>query len=465
MPCSNALRVVPEANDTDSRPVARRAPAPLRVAYFDASLRDDTGHQANACRHISRELRARGCEVDVFASLQIQKDLAGELGATPCFLLRPYEQLRAISLVDSFIQRLSFGQDLRSAWPAGRHPFVYFNSVLAPQFAAIGKWLAAFPAGEAPVTAIEFGAPSGAGTAGWFAQFPAQYRKASRYFRALEPGRVLLFTFDPAASSEYSELLGLPVAALPPVHRALGPARLRTPDKDGRITVSFLGQQREEKGVKLLPGIVRGLRKAGCNVRILVHDGEPAERAVIRTLKELADKDPSIEFLHRPADPSMWQALLDRTDLLVLPYDPDRYRASYSAVAIEAVSAGIPMVVPRGTSMEALAIEYQNQATSFDAWDADAVCRATLRAVAAFESLSVLAFSGAGVWAERNGARRFADRLLEFAAIAHRPSHPSSHTGRPVSRLEKSALNWLLAARSWSRRILLLLLQPFRPSS
>jgi len=465
MPCSNALRVVPEANDKDSRPVARRAPAPLRIAYFDASLRDDTGHQANACRHITRELGARGCQVDVFASLHIQKDLAGELGATPCFLLRPYEQLRAISLIDSFIQRLSFNQDLRSAWPSGRHPFVYFNSVLAPQFAAIGKWLAAFPAGEAPIAAIEFGAPSGAGTAGWFAQFPAQYRKASRVFRALEPGRILLFTFDPAASSEYSQLLGLPVAALPAVHKASGPLRMRAWDADGRITVGFLGQQREEKGVSLIPGIVRGLRAAGCNARILVHDGEPSDRPILRQLREMAESDPLVEFLHRPADPAMWQALLGGTDLVVLPYEPNRYKASYSAIAIEAVSAGIPMVVPRGTTMESLASQYQGRATAFEAWEADAVCEAILRAVDRFEHLSALAFAGAAAWEERNGAERFADRLLAFAAHSAAPLPRAGHAVAPVSRFEKGALQCLLVARAWSRRILLFLLRPFRQSS
>ncbi len=456
---------MPEANDTDSRPVARRESASFRIAYFDASLRDHTGHQANACRHIAKELRERGFQVDIFASIEIENELASELGATPCFRLRPYEQSKAFRLIDSFAQALSFGHDVRSAWRTGPYTFVYFNSVLAPQFAAIGKWLAAFPGGEAPLAAIEFGAPSGASTAGWFAQFPSQYREASRTFRLLAPGRLLLFTFDPAASAEYSGLLGLPVAALPAVHSAEGPLRLRSRSADGRITIGFLGQQREEKGANLLPAIVRGLRKAGCDDRILIHDGEPAERLFTRKAREIAGKDPLIEFLHQPANPSQWQDLLRRTDLLVLPYEPKRYGSSYSAVAIEAVSAGIPMVVPRGATMESLAIEYQGRATSFDSWDADAVCQAALRALASFDNLSALAFSGAGAWEKRNGARRFADRLLEFAANTAVPLPHFSHSVPPVSRLEKLVLDALLLGRVWARRILRFLFRIHRPSS
>lgn len=234
---------------------------------------------------------------------------------------------------------------------------------------------------------------------------------------------------------------------------------------DGRMTVGFLGHQRAEKGVNLLPDIVRGLRQAGCNAQILIHDGNPADRPIIRKTREVADKDPLIRFLHQPANPSMWQDLLDRTDLLVLPYEPNRYRASYSALAVEAVSAGIPMVVPDGTTMESLAIEYQGRATTFDSWQADAVCQAVLRAVASFESLSALAFSGAGVWEKRNGAKRFADRLLGFAANPAVPVPLFSHSVLPGSRLQKGVLEALLLARGWAQRILLFLLRAYRRAS
>ena len=422
-----------------------------RIGYFDASLRDDIGHQSNACRHITRELRRRGIPVDIFASVQLDKSLADELQATPWFQLRPYEQSWAFGGIDRFLQAWSFDQDLRTAWIAGRYPFLYFNSVLAPQFSAIGKWLATFPYGQTPLVAIEFGAPSGASTAGWFRRFASQYRAAGRHFRALDSSRLLLFTFDAASSAEYSELLGHSVAVLPPVHTAAGPLRLRKRAEDGAITLGFLGQQRAEKGFNLLPEIVLGLHTAGCNARILIHDGDPAERPMTRQLTELAKQYPHVEFLRGPANPPRWQELLDRTDVIILPYEPNRYRASYSAVAVEAVGAGIPMVVPAGTTLESLANEYQGRATSFDVWTAGAVCDAILRAVASFEELSVAAFTGAGVWENRNGAKPFVDRLLAFAA---NQSLPVSHSIPPVSLFKRGTRNALLTARACGKRVM-----------
>jgi hypothetical protein len=453
---------VPEPTGAGARPFGRSEPDRLRIAYFDASLRHHTGHQANACRQIVGELRTRGFPVDVYASVEIGRALAGELAARPCFRLLPYDQSKGFRFVDAFAHALSFGHDLRSAWCEGKYPFVVFNSVLAPQFEAIGKWLSSFPAGEAPRAAIEFGAPSGASTDGWFAQFAPRYRKASRPFRALAADRLLLFTFDRAASAEYAGLLELPVATLPSVHAATGSLRRRARRADGLLTIGFLGQQREEKGADLLAGIVRGLRAAGCGERILLHDGEPAERPLSRTLRNLAAQDSLVRYLHQPADPALWQELLSSTDLLVLPYEPKRYGASYSAVAVEAVSAGIPMVVPSGTTMESLAKEYQGRAAVFDSWTAGAVCAAIQRAIASFDELAAAAHAGAGSWQERNGAARFADRLLAFATDPATPLPRMGASAPTVSGLERGAVRALLFARGCARQMLRLLQRAYR---
>lgn len=458
------LQAVPEEQAADSRTEAREGRAPFRIGYFDASLVGNTGHQANACRHITRELLARDVPVDTFASLSVTTELAAELPAEPWFRLRPYEHSRMFSRIDFSIQAMSFGQDLRAAWSRRRYPLLYFNSVLAPQFAAIGNWLGTFQPGKAPAVAIEFGAPSGASSEGWFKQFAAQYRAAAGRFHALEQRRVLLFSFDAAASAEYAELLGLPVAVLPPVHSAGELLRRRTRAEDGRITLGFLGQQREEKGYNLLPAITQSLRRKNCGVRILVHDGDVAERAATRRIRELAANDPLVEFHHRSADPAMWRELMDRTDLIVLPYEPNRYRASYSAVAVEAVSAGIPMVVPCGTTMESLALEYQGGATSFEQWEPEAVCQGIRQAVASFETLSDLAHSGAAAWARRNGVKPFVDRLLAFGNDATTPLPQFADPPARTSILEKASLNSLLAARTLGQRVVHALLGAERNS-
>lgn len=391
--------------------------------------------------------------VDVFASRQIDRELAVELNAKPCFRLLPYEQSRAFGRIDALIQTFGFAQDLRRAWAARCYPFCYVNSVLAPQFAAIGNWLTGFPEASRPWVAIEFGAPSGAGTDGWFARFADQYRAAASDFHSLDSSRLLLFSFDAAASFDYAQLLELPVAVLPPVHCASGPLRLRRRDPDQGLTLGFLGQQRTEKGAELLCEIIEQVLDEVPSLRVLVHDGDASERPITIELKRVAARNAQVEFVHRPAGPGLWAELLDRTDLMVLPYEPDRYRASYSAVAVEAVSAGIPLVVPRGTTLETLAREYQGRAVCFEGWEASSVSLAILTAVDEFESLAESANGGAAVWNARNGAGRFIDRLLEFFPHPSLNGTPAFGQGPGVSEIEVRSLDAILAVREIARQV------------
>lgn len=422
------------------------------IAYFDASLRNDTGHQANACRQIRGELVRRGCSVDVFASRHVEPDLSRELSAIPHFRLLPYEQSAAFGRIDAAVQQAGFAQDIRRAWSARRYGLAYFNSVLAPQLFAIIKWLEAFPAKTLPATAIEFGAPSGASSGGWFGRFAPLYQKAGRRLRGLDRGRPLLFTFDEAASAEYSRLFGLPVAVMPAVHAVSGPVRRRRRRDDGSLTLGFLGQQRTEKGVNLLPEIIGEMRRSDPSLRFLIHDGDGSDRPISRRLRQLADADSAIEFVHQPADPALWRDLLDRVDLLVLPYDPARYQGSYSAIAVEAVGAGIPMVVPRGTTMQGMAASYQSRTVVFDSWTAPAVCIAICQAVAEFDVLASAAHDATSRWAARNGAAAFVDQLLKSFASSMPPAESAS-AGPEVSPLELNMLDALIAARELGKRV------------
>lgn len=232
--------------------------------------------------------------------------------------------------------------------------------------------------------------------------------------------RPLLFTFDAAASATYTGLLQLPVVTMPAVHAQGKAPRLRQ-RRDGRLTVSFLGHQRREKGYLLVPEIARRLLARAAPVRILVHNSDPEGDPTSRELEAMAKSSPDIVFEHAPGDAAYWQSLLERSDLIALPYEPARYRASYSAIAVEAVSAGVPMVVPSGTTMEALALAYQAGATAFAGWDPLGVADAVERAASNFESLAQMSLSAASRWIEANGAQRFVDRLLELLPAEAKP--------------------------------------------
>jgi len=404
-----------------------------RVCYIDAGIRDNAGHHTSACRHFAGEFRRRGIAVHPFGNRDLDVMVVRELQAEPLFRHYPYNRLRGGPHFSYLIERSSFLFDLRSAWRRGPYDLVFVHSVMAAQLAAIALWLRDFDASKMQTVVIGFDLPSGRNLSAAAAEGETRlrwnyhtsfYPKAAKLFRSEYLGRILLFTFDEVITSEYSDLLNLPVQTMPTIHIGLREPRLRKRDLSGLINVAFLGYQRFEKGYHLIPHVVRELLERRLPVQLLIHNSAPGDSSVAQDLRRLAANNKNIALIEEPGDQSRWQDLLDTSDLVVLPYEPSRYRESGSGVATEAVSCGIPMVVPRGTTMETLAANYQGGAITFSHWGAKDIADAIEKAVLRFEILAAKAESGASVWRRNNGVELFVDRLLGLTGSDNRLSCP-----------------------------------------
>jgi glycosyltransferase involved in cell wall biosynthesis len=405
----------------------------LRICYIDAGLRGNTGHYANSCRHITGALRKMGHQVDAFAHRTLPPDLAREIPATPYLRNDPYAPVVPFNTrLSHKLAQASFLNDLGQIWRGGPYDIIYINSVLAPELAGIVAWLKKFPPQNAPFVAAEFGGPSGLNLSQtsaahrFFMKHTAFYARAIRTLPSPHAQNLLLFTFDPLASAEYASLLGRAVLTMPAIHTGLHAPRPRATPPDGQPVVAFLGHQRDEKGYFLVPGIIRHLRESGTPARFLVHNGAPEACETDRILAAMANDDAWLSFEHRPADQLYWQAILDRADLIVLPYEPQRYAASYSAVAYEAASDAIPMVAPAATTMAALGETYETGMVTFAAWDAPSIAAAVRRALVDFDALAGQALSGAAAWRAANGPAAFVDRLLAARPATQPPSGHSN---------------------------------------
>jgi glycosyltransferase involved in cell wall biosynthesis len=394
----------------------------ISVCYIDAGIRDNAGHHTNACRHFVGEFRRRGIAVYPFGNHDLDVRLGVELRVKPLFRHYPYNRLRGGPYLSYLVERASFLFDLRTAWRRGPYDIVFVHSVMSAQLAAIALWQRDLNPKEMPLVVIGFDLPTGrkldAALEGekryqwnYHTRF---YPKAAKLFRKKYLARTVFFTFDPVITSDYAEMLNLPVQTMPTVHVGAKEPRLRGRDRFGLINVAFLGYQRPEKGYHLIPDVVRGLFERQVPVKILIHNSAPGDNPISKELRALAGTQRNVVLIEEPGDQSRWQDLLDGADLVVLPYEPSRYRESGSGVATEAVSSGIPMVVPFGTTMETLAMNYQGCATTFSHWRTKDVTDAIERAVLGFENLAREAEAGALVWRRKNGAEVFVDRLLEL---------------------------------------------------
>lgn len=225
------------------------------ICYIDAAIRDNTGHHANACQHFVGEFRRRGFVVDAYGNCSLDPKVGRELRVEPLFRHYPYYRLLRRNNYFSYLtERSSFLFDLKSAWKQGTYNIAFFHCVMPAQLSAVALWLREFSTAEMPFVVIGFDVPSGSKlNDGWSYQAPF-YRKAGGLFRVKYLARMLLFTFDPAITHDYGELLNLPVQTMPSVHASLHQPRLRQRDTNGLINVAFLGHQRLEKGYHLNPG-------------------------------------------------------------------------------------------------------------------------------------------------------------------------------------------------------------------
>jgi glycosyltransferase involved in cell wall biosynthesis len=125
------------------------------------------------------------------------------------------------------------------------------------------------------------------------------------------------------------------------------------------LTVSYLGDAREEKGFHLLPKLIKDLRAADLGegrVRFRIQVNLPRIGTTARVLRAKNNltkrKGLGLELLEGPFDSNKYHELIASSDIILVPYYAKSYRARSSGIFAEALAAGVPTIYPRGTWME-----------------------------------------------------------------------------------------------------------------
>jgi hypothetical protein len=399
----------------------------MHVIYADPGLVSEVGHHANSCRVITAALRERGHAVTVAGAQGLQPELAEELGARPHFRLNTYwlNDGDAVAgwLSAFFTSANATAEDFARLGPFGHDTLLFVNSVMPAQLMAIRSFLMGLPDAQRPHVFAELGTGPGLDfieDAAGSRFVPRDTRvdaRATLYrfvgqqlaTRPLEP--LTIVTFDRSSSELYSALLLQTVRTLPVPRSTTAPLRNRGGARP--LTIGVLGHQRGEKGYQFVPAIVQLMLRLRDDVVFLVHNAAPDYMsAVQQEMRVLAAADRRIMLDERPAGPEHWQANLDRCDLILCPYLPAQFRAAYSAVACEAISNAIPLVVPANTSMSRLVAEFGGTGTEFSDASPGGITVALAEAVERIEELSAIAMVAALRWQATMGAGPMVDAML-----------------------------------------------------
>lgn len=378
----------------------------MRVYLCDPGLLNETGHHASLNGVIAAEFRRRDIEVRLLAHQRINPDLAQSLEAEPLFSIYPYEK-RFVDPLTGWLENFLTGAaaiaaDLRRL-DCGPGDLMLWHSTYDHQLLGIADWLRGHSA--PPVVAMLFGSDAGLTRDGTPKSAPTTlFRYAVKQLP--DNGRVFLAAQDEAPARNHQILFDRHVAVFPCPYD--GKSRYR---RRGQV-LGFVGHQRVDKGLHLIPAIARALLSpVGRDLRLLVHNSgmnpdftEPAD--ILRGLGALV--------LHQSISAREWEDVLDTCDALIVPYDPDSGAAHHSSIVTEAVSHGIPLVVPAATGVADFAHRWGAGFETFDAWTPDSIAAATFRLLDRFAEHAASSYLAAQRWQTSQGVAAFADHLLSL---------------------------------------------------
>lgn len=196
------------------------------------------------------------------------------------------------------------------------------------------------------------------------------------------------------------------------------------------LTVTYLGAAREEKGFCWLPDIVRRVRAqvapgrvrffVQCSPQVLGYT--PATQRALDELRSMESSD--LELCDQPLGSAEYLARLRSSDVVLMPYQPDRYRVRGSGIAVEAVASGCVILSTPGTFPAYVGAECACTADT-----AQGFAHALLDVLAARDSWRQRASERAGRYLSEHSALRYVERLVTAGTWSPGAGQPGSGNG------------------------------------
>ncbi len=402
----------------------------MRLFIIENGLINKVGHHFNEALGFQREARARGIETRLYVHRRAEDEVILPLGARAVFPNRPYAKRSKDPLsgpLEDF-NPMSIGfADACSALTAdgvARDDIVYVATALQHELYGCGLWLKTLPRDKAPLIVVNFTHENYVEATDLVEGNPRQFnikaalhRYATKFLRqAAFDGRVIFTAPSRVMAKRLESVMLEPVLHFPmPMYYGLpeeaGGSAAET-EPNGRIIVSVLGHSRDEKGWSLIPDIVRLCSEADPRVAffIQVSPGRMAQRwgSKLDSLRATAN----VTLHMGSTDEDQHRHNLQRSDIVLLPYDRRLFLDKTSGVFAESVAFGKISVVPQGTWMAEQLQHGRGVGSVFENYTPASIADAVGAAVDGIDSSRTRARDLMAVWRREQSVGAFLDRLL-----------------------------------------------------
>jgi len=239
----------------------------------------------------------------------------------------------------------------------------------------------------------------------------------------LFPKLVTFYTDTDELTHQHNSLSPIPFVTAPiPFRHEKLKGESKPHDLIKPINIVYLGDARTEKGYQYLPYLVDNLwfshiRTKKIRFTIQSNYNLAGGEAGIPEARMSLEQYPSEQvcLLKEALSPDNYYEVLAEADIVVIPYQADRYAVRSSGVLVEALASGIPVVVPANTWMAKQVNKFRASIYSSPMELTDAV----IRLLANFETTSTAADSYKQEWREKHSPDALVNCLVNRNSLSN----------------------------------------------
>lgn len=395
---------------------------------MNSALVDYRGHFESHARGILTALRQDGQNVVCLSHSSVENQLVEDLKVFGFFNTRANSVYSSDELcwwIDDYLyQSKSFEDDLNRLNGLSSDDIIIYDCARPAQITGFANWLVKkFNPELSPTIIVILGWPTGTivknrdnlgNPVEWEIIDPSSilYRSSVNQINNEYRSRFIFVTPSSSAAAAYSALMKVGVDIMPNPQFYFKKQRSRVGTK--LPTIGFIGEQRENKGYRLVPEIINNLFELGCNSKIIVQNSWGFMDDVNKSLLEMSNNNDLLTVVLKSYERNQWDSLLDSLDIIVLPYDVMTYSTSSSGIGAEAIANAIPQIVPENTGLSDMLDLFGEPGSKFKGTTAENVTDAIVRTLNDYDSIAAKAFLASLDWTSRNNPVELGKFFLSF---------------------------------------------------